>query len=160
MPTCEYLNGFYNPLRRHSAPSRKSPLAFERKVTQSSTADDRACNHAAFWDGKILTLSPAYDICPQGRNGYEPTQAMLIDGDKALFGGRLFLNPNRIEGLDSDHKSLTNRREGNCWLSERPLRRYLACMVSETNRSYALQRSSTVTFPHCGLCFVATNRAN
>lgn len=40
--------------------------------------DDHARNHAAFWDGKMLTLAPAYDICPQGRAGNEATQAMLI----------------------------------------------------------------------------------
>ena len=28
----QYINGFYNPRRRHSALGRKSPLAFERKV--------------------------------------------------------------------------------------------------------------------------------
>ena len=27
--------------------------------------DDHARNHAAFWDGKSLTLTPAYDICPR-----------------------------------------------------------------------------------------------
>ena len=43
--------------------------------------DDHARNHAAFWDGGELTLTPAYDICPQGRSGYEATQAMLIVGD-------------------------------------------------------------------------------
>ncbi|MDO5643513.1 MAG: type II toxin-antitoxin system HipA family toxin [Paracoccus sp. (in: a-proteobacteria)] len=43
--------------------------------------DDHARNHAAFWDGKMLTLTPAYDICPQGRTGNEATQAMLITGD-------------------------------------------------------------------------------
>ena len=43
--------------------------------------DDHARNHAAFWDGKMLTLTPAYDICPQGRTGSEATQAMLIKGD-------------------------------------------------------------------------------
>jgi serine/threonine-protein kinase HipA len=40
--------------------------------------DDHARNHAAFWDGKELTLTPAYDICPQGRSGNEATQAMFI----------------------------------------------------------------------------------
>lgn len=40
--------------------------------------DDHARNHAAFWDGHELTLSPAYDICPQNRSGNEATQAMLI----------------------------------------------------------------------------------
>ena len=40
--------------------------------------DDHARNHAAFWDGEALVLTPAYDICPQGRTGNEATQAMLI----------------------------------------------------------------------------------
>lgn len=40
--------------------------------------DDHARNHAAFWDGNMLTLTPAYDICPQGRTGQEASQAMLI----------------------------------------------------------------------------------
>lgn len=42
--------------------------------------DDHARNHAAFWDGKMLTLTPAYDIAPQPRVGGEATQAMLIHG--------------------------------------------------------------------------------
>lgn len=42
--------------------------------------DDHARNHAAFHDGKNLSLTPAYDICPQGRAGNEATQAMLIHG--------------------------------------------------------------------------------
>lgn len=44
--------------------------------------DDHARNHAAFWDGRSLTLTPAYDICPQNRAGGESTQAMLIQGDE------------------------------------------------------------------------------
>lgn len=43
--------------------------------------DDHARNHAAFWDGRMLTLTPAYDICPQSRTGNEATQAMLIKGN-------------------------------------------------------------------------------
>lgn len=43
--------------------------------------DDHARNHAAFWDGRNLSLTPAYDICPQGRSGEEATQAMLIAGN-------------------------------------------------------------------------------
>jgi len=43
--------------------------------------DDHARNHAAFWDGQMLMLTPAYDICPQGRHGQTATQAMLIAGE-------------------------------------------------------------------------------
>ncbi len=43
--------------------------------------DDHARNHAGFWDGKRLTLTPAYDICPQSRSGNVASQAMLIVGD-------------------------------------------------------------------------------
>jgi len=43
--------------------------------------DDHARNHAAFWDGQMLTLTPAYDICPQARHGQIATQAMLVMGD-------------------------------------------------------------------------------
>ena len=42
--------------------------------------DDHARNHAAFWDGSLLSLTPAYDICPQPRAGNEASQAMLILG--------------------------------------------------------------------------------
>ena len=42
--------------------------------------DDHARNHAAFWDGDSLTLTPAYDICPQSRTGREASQAMQIHG--------------------------------------------------------------------------------
>jgi serine/threonine-protein kinase HipA len=42
--------------------------------------DDHARNHAAFWDGYQLTLTPAYDICPQTRSGQQASQAMLIRG--------------------------------------------------------------------------------
>lgn len=42
--------------------------------------DDHARNHAAFWDGHRLALTPAYDICPQSRTGQQASQAMLIQG--------------------------------------------------------------------------------
>jgi len=46
--------------------------------------DDHARNHAAFWDGKMLSLTPAYDICPQSRTGNEASQAMLISGNNNM----------------------------------------------------------------------------
>lgn len=42
--------------------------------------DDHARNHAAFLGGEGLTLTPAYDICPQARAGNEAGQAMSIVG--------------------------------------------------------------------------------
>lgn len=43
--------------------------------------DDHARNHAAFWDGVALTLTPAYDLCPQPRAGGESAQIMAIGRD-------------------------------------------------------------------------------
>lgn len=47
--------------------------------------DDHARNHAAFWDGRELRLTPAYDICPYLRGGGEATQAMIIGGPRDPF---------------------------------------------------------------------------
>ena len=47
--------------------------------------DDHARNHSAFWDGENLELTPAYDICPQPRVGFETTQAMAIEGKEGNF---------------------------------------------------------------------------
>ncbi len=50
----------------------------------TGNTDDHARNHAAFWDGKMLNLTPAYDICPQRRTGNEASQAMLIAGSNRM----------------------------------------------------------------------------
>lgn len=54
--------------------------------------DDHARNHAAFWNGRELALTPAYDICPQGRAGNEASQAMLISGNINLSQLKTCLN--------------------------------------------------------------------
>lgn len=46
-----------------------------------SNNDDHPRNHAAFWDGRELTLTPAYDLCPQPRAGGETAQIMAIGSD-------------------------------------------------------------------------------
>ncbi|GAB95440.1 serine/threonine-protein kinase HipA [Kineosphaera limosa] len=53
--------------------------------------DDHARNHAAFWDGQALTLTPAYDLCPQPRSGSEAAQAMAYSpaGERASRLGQL-----------------------------------------------------------------------
>lgn len=70
-------------IRQHFA-NAKSTLKelFSRIVFNIFTGntDDHARNHAAFWDGHQLRLTPAYDICPQSRSGGIASQAMLIDG--------------------------------------------------------------------------------
>jgi serine/threonine-protein kinase HipA len=48
----------------------------------TGNTDDHARNHAAFWDGSLLTLTPAYDICPQPRAGGEAAQIMAIGKDR------------------------------------------------------------------------------
>lgn len=53
--------------------------------------DDHARNHACFWDGSFLDLTPAYDICPQPRLGYSADQAMVVgdQGRKASLANAL-----------------------------------------------------------------------
>jgi serine/threonine-protein kinase HipA len=56
---------------------------FERLVFNVlvGNTDDHARNHAFLWDGCTLSLSPAYDVCPQTRSGGVASQAMLIQRD-------------------------------------------------------------------------------
>jgi serine/threonine-protein kinase HipA len=44
-----------------------------------SNTDDHARNHSAYWDGRALSLTPAYDLTPQLRTSGTAAQAMAID---------------------------------------------------------------------------------
>jgi serine/threonine-protein kinase HipA len=69
--------------RRFTAPSVTLRELFARitfNILVGNT-DDHARNHAAFWDGEMLTLTPAYDICPQTRSSGEARQLMAIGDD-------------------------------------------------------------------------------
>jgi serine/threonine-protein kinase HipA len=71
---------------RFSEPKATLRELFSRIVFNilSGNTDDHARNHAAFWNGKQLSLTPAYDICPQSRSGQQASQAMLIhSGDRS-----------------------------------------------------------------------------
>lgn len=70
--------------RRYTSPEATLKELFTRIVYNilCGNTDDHARNHAAFWDGERLTLTPAYDICPQLRVGGEASQAMLIHGSE------------------------------------------------------------------------------
>lgn len=67
---------------RHKFSNPKDNLTelFKRLVFNilCGNTDDHARNHAAFWDGVSLSLTPAYDICPQSRAGNEASQGMII----------------------------------------------------------------------------------
>ena len=71
---------------RFTNPRKSLEEVFSRLVFNilCGNTDDHARNHAAFWNGKDLTLTPAYDICPQNRAGNEASQAMLICGNNNL----------------------------------------------------------------------------
>ena len=68
---------------RFTEPKQALRELFKRLVFNvlCGNTDDHARNYAAFRDGRELTLTPAYDICPQGRTGNEASQAMLISGN-------------------------------------------------------------------------------
>jgi serine/threonine-protein kinase HipA len=69
---------------RFTAPQETLRELYARMVFNVlvGNTDDHARNHAAFWDGSTLTLTPAYDICPQARNARGPNQAIGIDGNE------------------------------------------------------------------------------
>jgi serine/threonine-protein kinase HipA len=80
-------------LRTYSASGQHlARTVFERIVFNIviGNTDDHARNHAAFWDGEHLDLTPAYDLCPQPRSGLEANQAMDIGRarDARLQGAR------------------------------------------------------------------------
>lgn len=69
---------------RHQGTDPKETLLelFRRMVFNIliGNTDDHARNHAAFWDGVRLTLTPAYDIEPRPRMGREANQAICVRG--------------------------------------------------------------------------------
>lgn len=90
---------------RFVAPRQTLQELFSRLVFNilCGNTDDHARNHAAFWDGRNLQLTPAYDICPQGRTGNEASQAMLISGTSNL---------SRLQTcFDAAHNFLLSERE-------------------------------------------------
>lgn len=68
---------------RFSDPTQTLEELFRRLVFNIcvSNSDDHARNHAAFWDGGALTLTPAYDLSPSLRSGDSSTQAMALTRD-------------------------------------------------------------------------------
>jgi serine/threonine-protein kinase HipA len=65
------------------APQAVGRRLFERIVFNVAIGnnDDHARNHAAFWDGQSLELTPAFDLTPQVRSTDTSAQAMDIGRD-------------------------------------------------------------------------------
>lgn len=94
-------------------------LAFNLLI---GNTDDHARNHAAFWDGRHLNLTPAYDICPQMRTGQEASQAMDIGSVEGRFStlknvlstcGAFQLDEMRARGLIEELAAVIERQWGN-----------------------------------------------
>lgn len=66
-------------------PASVGPRIFERVVFNVAIGnnDDHARNHAAFWDGHALSLTPAFDLTPQIRSTDTSAQAMDVGRDHA-----------------------------------------------------------------------------
>lgn len=114
---------------RFAAPQNTLREMFGRLVFNvlCGNTDDHARNHAAFWDGNHLALTPAYDICPQARTGNEASQAMLISGgnrasrlDVCILAARQFLLSEtearalidqQIEGIHKHWESVCDEAE-------------------------------------------------
>ena len=75
--------GLYAFLRRSGSDPRVGEQLFDRIAVNIAVGntDDHARNHAAFWDGRQLALTPAYDVAPQLRLGGTANQAMAYGMD-------------------------------------------------------------------------------
>jgi len=72
---------FAQILRAHSRNfARDLKELFSRMVFNilCGNSDDHAKNHCVYYDGAMIELTPAYDICPQSRSGEIASQSMLI----------------------------------------------------------------------------------
>jgi serine/threonine-protein kinase HipA len=110
---------------RFQAPAETLHELFMRLVFNilCGNTDDHARNHAAFWDGRSLKLTPAYDVCPQQRAGNEATQAMLIIGDQRISqlsvclkaAPTFLLSAERAVGMVSNQiKKILTKWEASC----------------------------------------------
>lgn len=68
-------------LRQYARDFQKDGTELFRRMVFNiliGNVDDHARNHACFWDGHWLDLTPAYDVCPQPRAGISADQAMTV----------------------------------------------------------------------------------
>ncbi|MES1942464.1 HipA-like protein family [Salinisphaera sp. PC39] len=100
-------------LRRLSRRPQEDTVELYRRMVFNiliGNTDDHAKNHACFWDGEWLELTPAYDLLPTPRVGQEGRQAMDVgDAGKASTlsnarsqAGRFGLTVDQAEAVIAD----------------------------------------------------------
>lgn len=104
-------------LRRHAhEPVDQCRILFERMVFNIlvGNTDDHARNHALFWDGQGVSLTPAYDLCVWPRMGGEASQAMDVgdQGKRATIANAL--SQSRRFGLSHDVATSISRDLADC----------------------------------------------
>lgn len=95
-------------LRQYARDFQKDGAELFRRMVFNiliGNVDDHARNHACFWDGQFLDLTPAYDVCPQPRGGVSADQAMAVGkwGRKSNLENAIS-DCDRF-GLEKDHAS-------------------------------------------------------
>lgn len=90
----------YGPSGIDPGPELFARIAFNMAISNS---DDHARNHAAFWDGRHLALTPAYDLAPGNRSGETASQALAYgrSGEKRANFAAL-LDTAAVYGLDRE----------------------------------------------------------
>ena len=73
--------------------------------------DDHARNHAGFWTGELLQLTPAYDIDPRPRMSCEAIRAMAIRGTDSRARLALALDAWGSFGLDQNWAKAIMRQQ-------------------------------------------------
>jgi serine/threonine-protein kinase HipA len=86
VPTGSYPD-LLDKLLQQSATARGLSASIFRRAAFNvaiGNTDDHLRNHAAFWDGSHLELTPAYDLSPVLRSGETATQALALNrkGDR------------------------------------------------------------------------------
>lgn len=84
--------------------------------------DDHLRNHAAFWDGRNLTLTPAYDLCPQIRSTDTAGHAIAITADERASqlrlarqaGAHFHITPNDATSIIQEAEELIRTHWDEC----------------------------------------------
>ncbi len=130
----------------------------------TSNTDDHARNQAAFWDGRELTLTPAYDICPYPRSGETEHRTghghrrgrLALQPGRGLRRARRDLSPQQRRGPSHRrepairHRSTLERRVRRGAAHSSTARRLLGQAVPEPLRATGLSHAhspSRLTFP-------------